>query len=293
MKQWYKVIDVAKCHDCNNCFMADKDEFVDNDWPGYTAAQPRHGHRWVDILRRERGQYARNDVAYLPVPCQHCENAPCIDAGNGAVTRRPDGIVMIDMVKAKGNKALLDSCPYGAIWWNEEKELPQKCIFCAHLIDDPTWKPHTTRCTHACPTDAMATYFVEPEEMEKMIAAEGLEAYLPELGTKPRTLYKNLFMFTKNFITAGVLVDGDCFEGATVTLHSDEGGIVCNLSGAGVANCQDTSTLATRTTNFFGEFKFDGLENGEYKLEVDADGRTTTMVVTIENESENLGFIEL
>ena len=46
--------------------MADKDEFVDNDWPGYTAAQPRHGHRWVDILRRERGQYARNDVAYLP-----------------------------------------------------------------------------------------------------------------------------------------------------------------------------------------------------------------------------------
>ena len=33
MKQWYKVIDVARCHDCNNCFMADKDEFVGNDWP--------------------------------------------------------------------------------------------------------------------------------------------------------------------------------------------------------------------------------------------------------------------
>ena len=86
MKQWYKVIDVAKCHDCNNCFMADKDEFVGNDWPGYTAAQPRHGHRWMDILRRERGQYARNDVAYLPVPCQHCENAPCVEASNGAIT---------------------------------------------------------------------------------------------------------------------------------------------------------------------------------------------------------------
>ena len=79
MKQWYKVIDVARCHDCNNCFMADKDEFVGNDWPGYTHAQPRHGHRWVDILRRERGQYARNDVAYLPVPCQQCENPPCVD----------------------------------------------------------------------------------------------------------------------------------------------------------------------------------------------------------------------
>ena len=78
MKQWYRVIDVAKCHDCNNCFMACKDEFVGNDWPGYTAAQPRHGHRWIDILRRERGHYARNDVAYLPLPCQHCENPPCV-----------------------------------------------------------------------------------------------------------------------------------------------------------------------------------------------------------------------
>ena len=275
MKQWFKVIDVARCHDCNNCFMADKDEFVGNDWPGYTAAQPRHGHRWVDILRRERGQYARNDVAYLPVPCQHCENAPCIESADGAITRRPDGIVMIDMVKAKGNKALVDSCPYGAIWWNEELEIGQKCIFCAHLIDDPTWTPHTTRCTHSCPTEAMATFFIEPDEMAKMIADEGLEAYLPELGTKPHTLYKNLYRFTRNFITAGVLVDGDCYEGATVT-----------LSAKGTA-------LGTQTTNFFGEFKFDGLENGEYKVEIDAGGTRYDAVVAIENESQNLGFIRL
>ena len=104
MKQWYKVIDVAKCHDCNNCFMADKDEFVGNDWPGYTDAQPRHGHRWVDILRRERGQYARNDVAYLPVPCQHCENPPCVPASDGAFYKREDGIVLIDLEKAKGTQ---------------------------------------------------------------------------------------------------------------------------------------------------------------------------------------------
>ena len=129
--------------------------------------------------------------------------------------------------------------------------MPQKCIFCAHLIDDETWTPHTTRCTHSCPTDAMATYLVEPEEMEKMIDAEDLQAYLPEHGTKPHTLYKNLYKYTKNFITAGVLVDGDCYEGATVTLHSNEGGIVCNLSGAGVADCHDTADLgpAPRTSS--------------------------------------------
>jgi Fe-S-cluster-containing dehydrogenase component len=292
VKKWYKVIDVAKCHDCNNCFMADKDEFVGNEWPGYAAPQPRHGHRWVDILRRERGQYARNDVAYLPVPCQHCQNPPCVTP-DGAVYAREDGIVIIDPVKAKGRSEIVDTCPYGAIYWNEELQLPQKCIFCAHLLDDPTWTPHTTRCAHACPTEAMKTYFMEPEEMDKMIEAENLVAYKEELGTKPSTLYKNLYRFTKNFISAGVLVDGECFEGATVTLRSKEGGIVCNLSGAGVANCLDTSTLATRTTNFFGEFKFDGLENGEYTVEVDAGGRKYSTNVVIADESLNLGFIEL
>ena len=56
MKQWYLVIDVRWCHDCNNCFMSCKDEYVGNEWPGYTNAQPRHGHRWMNIQRRERGQ---------------------------------------------------------------------------------------------------------------------------------------------------------------------------------------------------------------------------------------------
>ncbi len=294
MKQWYKVIDVALCHDCNNCFMADKDEFVGNDWPGYTAAQPRHGHRWVDIQRRERGTYARVDVAYLPLPCQHCADAPCMkDSPEGTIYRRDDGIVMIDPEKAKGHPEIVDTCPYGAIWWNEEENIAQKCIFCAHLLDDPTWKAHTTRCAHICPNEAMKTYFVEPEEMEKMITEEGLEAYLPELGTKPTTLYKNLYQYTKNFISAGVLVGGDCYEGATVTLRSKEGGIACTSSGAGVANCDDTSVLATRTTNFFGEFKFDGLNNGEYTVEVDAGGRKYSTTATVKDESLNLGFIEL
>ena len=65
------------------------------------------------------------DVAYLPVMCQHCDDAPCIAAAkNGAVTKRPDGIVHIDPVKAKGQKAIADACPYGAVRWNEELNFP-------------------------------------------------------------------------------------------------------------------------------------------------------------------------
>jgi len=268
------VIDVAKCHNCNNCLMSCKDEHVMNDWPGYTAAQPRHGHYWINLNRRERGQYARNDVAYLAMPCQHCENAPCIEAGKGAVTRRADGIVMIDAEKAKGNEELVKSCPYGAIYWNDEVKVAQKCTGCAHLLDNKEWTPQVPRCVHTCPTGAQSFYRMEPAEMEKKAKEEGLQAYKAELGTKPHVLYKNLHKFTKNFITAGVLVKGDCFENATVT-----------CKGAGVE--------ATQKTNFFGEFKFDGLENGEYTIEVEAAGNKASYKVSIQDESQNMGFLAL
>ena len=275
MKQWYMVIDVRWCHDCNNCFMSCKDEHVGNEWPGYTNAQPRHGHRWMNILRRERGRYSRNDYSYLPMPCQHCENAPCIAAGDGAVTRREDGIVMIDMNKAKGNKALVDSCPYGAIYYNEEAYVPQKCTMCAHLLDDPDWIPGIPRCAHSCPTKALKAFHLEPEEMEMMIKTEGLEVYRPELGTNPHVFYKNLHRFTKNFVAAGVLVDGDCYEDATATLKNAEGEVV-----------------EIQKTNFFGDFKFDGLDDGKYVLTIDAAGKTKDIDVEIAGKSLNLDFIE-
>jgi len=274
MSQFYMVIDVAKCHDCNNCFMSCKDEHVDNEWPGYTAAQPRHGQRWMNILRRERGQYSRNEVNFLPLLCQHCENAPCEKASNGAITRRADGIVMIDAEKAKGNEALAKSCPYGAIYYNEEIKCSQKCTGCAHLLDNEDWTPKQPRCSHTCPTGAMEFLNIEPAEMVKKVQAEGLQAYKAELGTKPRVFYKNLHQFTKNYIAAGVLVKGDCFENATVT-----------IKGNGVD--------ATAKTNFFGDFKFDGLENGEYTVEVDAAGKKASCQVVIKDESKNLGYIQL
>jgi Fe-S-cluster-containing dehydrogenase component len=270
------VIDVAMCHDCNNCFMACKDEHCGNDWPGYTASQPRHDHRWLNIERRERGVYSRNDVAYLAMPCQHCQDAHCQKAAPDAVTHRADGIVMIDMEKAKGNKKLVDSCPFGAIYWNEEAKVAQKCTMCAHLLDDKTWTPGVPRCAHSCPTDAMKFYRMEPEEFEAFAKKEGLEGYrAAELQNQPRVLYKNLHKFTKNFISAGVLVNGDCFENATVTLKNKNG------------------VLATQKTNFFGEFKFDGLENGEYTVDIEAAGQKTSCSTTIEGDSKNLGFVKL
>ena len=105
MKNWQLIIDVEKCEDCNNCFLACKDEHVDNDWPGYSLPQPLHGHRWMNIMRKERGQFPMIDVAYLPIPCMHCDRAPCIEAAKGgAVYKRDDGIVIIDPERPEVNR---------------------------------------------------------------------------------------------------------------------------------------------------------------------------------------------
>ncbi len=277
MKKYNMIIDVAKCHDCNNCFLACKDEYIDNDFPPYSIAQPRHGHRWMNIMRKERGQYPLVDVAYLPTPCMHCDNAPCIKAAkNGAVSKRKDGIVIIDPIKAKGQKDLVDSCPYGAIWWNAEKEVPQKCTFCVHLLEDGWDKP---RCVQACPTGAMKILYVEDDEMRKIQKAENLEVLQPALNTEPRVYYKNLYRYEKCFIAGNVAFQDtdECAEGAKVTLHKGD------------------KALGTVETNNYGDFKIDNLDekSGKYTLEIDYLGYEKKKVEIDLKTSLNVGSIFL
>src|SRR6195952_163419 len=111
MKKWNMIIDVAECTNCNLCTLATMDEYVGNEWPGYSKPMPRHGHRWIDILQKERGQIPMIDIAYVPTMCNHCDDAPCIAKAGGAINKRPDGIVLIDPDKAKGRKDLVDACP--------------------------------------------------------------------------------------------------------------------------------------------------------------------------------------
>jgi Fe-S-cluster-containing dehydrogenase component len=59
MKKWNMIVDVAMCTNCNLCTLANQDEHVDNEFPGYAAAMPRHAHRWIDIKARERGEGPR------------------------------------------------------------------------------------------------------------------------------------------------------------------------------------------------------------------------------------------
>ena len=280
MTKWNLVIDVEKCEDCNNCFLACKDEHVDNDWPGYAISQPRHGHRWMNILRKERGQYPIIDVAYLPVPCMHCDVAPCIKAGKaGAVYKRDDGIVIIDPEKARGQEDIVKACPYDAIWWNEEHNVPQKCTFCAHLLDDGWKEP---RCVTACPTGAISVVRTKDRDMQAIVASENLEILHPQYNASPRVYYKNLNRFTRCFIGGSVAVRVDdkdeCAEGAVATLF--------NTANNKVGEC---------ITDNYGDFKFDDLEvNGnKYTLQITYKDYKTKIIKFDMNRSLNVGVIFL
>ena len=54
-KKWNLIVDVARCDNCRLCFLAVKDEYIGNDFPGVSAAQPPQGHK----LARHQAQGAR------------------------------------------------------------------------------------------------------------------------------------------------------------------------------------------------------------------------------------------
>lgn len=276
MKKWHLIIDIEKCEDCNNCLMACKDEHMDNEWPGYTVPQPRLGQRWINIMRTERGQYPLIDAAYRPTPCMHCDEAPCIKAAEGNILKRPDGIVLIHPQKAKGKKELVDSCPYKAIWWNEEAEVPQKCTLCAHLLDEGWKQP---RCVQVCPTGALSVVIVEDADLENLIQSEELEALYPELNTKPTVFYKNMYRFDR------------CFIAGSVALQNNE--VVDCASGVSVKVLHENEIIAQTITDEFGEFKVDKLlpGSGRYTVEVTLQGFPTKTIVVELGESVNIGEI--
>jgi Fe-S-cluster-containing dehydrogenase component len=211
------------------------------------------GQFWMNITEKERGQYPKVKLAYIPIPCQHCEEAPCVKAAeNGAVYRRDDGIIIINPERAAGQKQIVASCPYGAIYWNEEKDIPQKCTLCAHLLDSGWKEP---RCVEMCPTGALAFGdFDNPEsEVSRLLSAGNTESLNPKSTFREKVVYTNL---PKIFI-GGTVILGDrdeCARGASIFLVSND-------------------IIMTTETDIFGDFEFEKLEkNMDYVIKIEAEG---------------------
>jgi len=261
------LIDVARCCGCYNCQLACKDEHCDNEWLPYAKKQPLTGQFWIRVNEYVRGTRPNIRIHYIPTMCNHCERPSCMEAAkDGAVYRREDGLIVIDPVKAVGQKQIADACPYGNIYWNEELSLPQKCTGCAHLLD----KGKTPRCVDVCPTGALR--FGERDELAEDL--RGAVVMKPETGNAPAVYYRNI---PGQFI-AGTVYDPD--EEDVVT------GARCHLSCG--------PKVWEVFTDDFGDFWFKDLPVGKFDLHIEAEGYETKDFPQLDTENcVNLGDIPL
>jgi Fe-S-cluster-containing dehydrogenase component len=277
MNKWHLVVDVAKCSGCGNCQLTVKDEHIGNDFPGYAAPQPPLGHNWLKVERHVRGDGSMLDVTHVPKMCNHCDEAPCVAAArNGAAYKRPDGITIIDPVKAKGQRQIAEACPYGAVSWNEEAQIPQIWIFDAHLLDQGWSAP---RIAQVCPTGAIEAIKCDDDAFAARVGAESLAALPASVQAKPRVYYRNLSRVTQ------------CFLGGNICAPAG-GGRIENCAGANVELSIDGAYVGARLTDDFGDFKFDGLPSrAAYQLRVGtAEGLTGSFQGVLEG-SRNLGSL--
>lgn len=261
------AIDSARCMACYACFMACKDEHCGWDTT-VSKAQPHMGQFWMDIREWERGDNERRiKTATVPTPCSHCQNPACQAAATveGAVYKREDGIVIIDPEKSKGQKQIVDACPIGAIYWNEELEIPQKCTMCAHLLDDPDYPGKEPRCVEACPNQALIFGDLDDpnSDISKKIAAGKVTQLDGLQGIDTSVVHLNV---------------PTAFLAGTVYLPEDDE--VC--IGAHVkATCED-GTVYEMDTNWAGDYEFEDLpKNKNFTIEITKEGfKAVTLTAT-------------
>ncbi|MCD8017431.1 MAG: oxidoreductase [Oscillospiraceae bacterium] len=253
------LVDAGRCMACYACFMACKDEHCG--WgSALTKPQPEMGQYWMNIVEWERGDSERRiKTASVPTLCEHCENPWCMAAAkDGAVYKRPDGIVIIDPEKAVGQCQIVDACPIHAIYWNEALQLPQKCTLCAELLDDPEYPGKEPRCSEACPNQALI--FGDLDDPDNLLHQRmAIRHYTPLTGfpTDPHG----------NVIHVDVPT---AFLFGTV-YYPEEEEEVC--IGAHVKMVCEDGTVYEQDTNWAGDYEFEWLPEGKkFHITITKDG---------------------
>ena len=217
--QWGMSIDTSICTGCSACMVACQAE---NNIPIVGPAQVARG-RHMNWLRVDRYVHDDGSVVNEPLPCQHCETAPCeYVCPVNATTHSPDGLNEQVYNRCIGTRFCSNNCPYKvrrfnwfafedtssrALQFNPDvtvrsRGVMEKCTYCVQRIrraEHEALVEHralregevTTACQQACPTGAIQ--FGQLAERTTRFAALRRDPrrfeLLHELGTRPRTQY--------------------------------------------------------------------------------------------------------
>ncbi|HTG13753.1 MAG TPA: 4Fe-4S dicluster domain-containing protein [Blastocatellia bacterium] len=222
--QWAMVIDLDRCTGCEACVVACR---VENNIPTVGPEEAAKGRsiNWIRIERYVEGEYPDVKVKFMPVLCQHCEEAPCEPVCPVYATYHTDeGLNAQVYNRCVGTRYCANNCPYTVRFFNFfdpvwdaplEKSLNpevsvrtrgvmEKCTFCIQRIRKGEDKARdegrevrdgdvVPACVQTCTTKAM--YFgniADPEsEVSKLSKSNRATRLLEELGTKPRVIYLN------------------------------------------------------------------------------------------------------
>lgn len=221
---WGMVIDLDSCIGCNACVTACTAE---NNVPVVGADQVRAGREmhWLRIARYYTGDVAEPRSFFEPVPCMHCEDAPCeMGCPVHATTHSPEGVNQMVYNRCIGTRTCSSYCPYKVRRFNfydyrppadssehaahnpdvtvRSRGVMEKCTYCtqrieaAHVAADKENRPIrdgevVTACQQACPTKAIVFGDInDPNSEVSRLKRDGRHyVLLEELGTRPRTTY--------------------------------------------------------------------------------------------------------
>jgi tetrathionate reductase subunit B len=266
------LVHADKCTGCKLCVIACKDEHVGSEYLPWTRPQPDTGHFWIDVHALERGKIPRVKVTYLPVLCQHCENAPCVTAcPEGAIKTRDDGLVWIDPAACTGCGLCQKACPYDVIFMNDDLKIAQKCTGCAHRVDEGAMP----RCVDVCPHDAIVFYDAT-NGASVSLQSRNAEIFHPEYNARPRVRWTGL--------------PRPWIAGSVIDQASDE-----VLAGVAVTALDlfDSNSVSTRSDSF-GDFWLHGLTSGhKYKVECRLDGYAPFVTILTTAADADLGTVAL